>query len=394
MDEFETEHLSISGHMHFDHRFLLEVSFATNWQLQHAQHARSTQLQQNLTNFLRTIVKSNMTKRENGNGTLPFLLTEKLTGFAANQEIPRILWNPKVHYRTHKRPKPVPILTQLHLVLTTPSHFLKIHLNIILPSTSWSPQWSLSLRFPQKTLCTPLPSSIRATCPVHLILDFVTRTILGEEYRELSSSLCNFPHWSQALSVSSLNWNRKIMDCFCSWANRHAHGSGLRVATCRLAGAESVDTGRQGDVTCTITTKLNAYLSGYRRCEGFVCGLSLLMRLIQSFGEVLCPLLSSIGIYSIIVRFTLICPSQNKRIGGEWCIQEILCWCSDVRHYLYPVWSVSALVLEAASVCYRHLVLEGLRGRRCTAVCVCVVGPSPALSAYVTFHQIKFISDI
>ena len=74
------------------------------------------------------------------------VLLEKLTGFAANQEIPHTFWNPKVHYRTHKRPPPVPILSQLHPAPTTPSHFLKICLNIILPSTSWSPQWALSLR--------------------------------------------------------------------------------------------------------------------------------------------------------------------------------------------------------------------------------------------------------
>jgi len=56
-------------------------------------------------------------------------------------------------------------------------------------------QWSLSFRFAhQDTIHSP-SSSIRATCPAHLfLLDFITRTILGEGYKSFSSSLCKLRH--------------------------------------------------------------------------------------------------------------------------------------------------------------------------------------------------------
>ena len=90
-------------------------------------------------------------------------------GFEASQEIPRILWNPKVHYRTHIGPPPVPILSRLDPFHTPTSHLLKIHINIILPSTPGSPTWSLSLRFPHQNpvYTSLLPHTRYVPCPSH-----------------------------------------------------------------------------------------------------------------------------------------------------------------------------------------------------------------------------------
>ena len=66
---------------------------------------------------------------------------------------------------------------------------LSTHLRLRLPSGLF-PSGFLT-----KILYTSSPQPIRATCPAHLILlHFITRTILGEQYKSFSSSLCSLLH--------------------------------------------------------------------------------------------------------------------------------------------------------------------------------------------------------
>ena len=123
------------------------------------------------------------------------VLLEKLTGFQLVKKF-------AVFYGTRRF---ITAFTSArHLSLSWVSSIQSIHQNPI----SWRsililsshlrlrlPSGLFSSGFHTKTLYIPLLFPVRATCPAHLILlDFITRRILDNEYRLLSSSLCGFLH--------------------------------------------------------------------------------------------------------------------------------------------------------------------------------------------------------
>jgi hypothetical protein len=67
------------------------------------------------------ITKRILTVRQIAHMKLTYLLTYSMqqstsweaNWFAASQEIPRVLWNPKVPHRTHKRPPRIGLMTPL-----------------------------------------------------------------------------------------------------------------------------------------------------------------------------------------------------------------------------------------------------------------------------------------
>jgi hypothetical protein len=126
--------------------------------------------------------------------------------FAASQKIPRVLWNPKVPHRTHKRSPPIPILSQPNPVLTPTSHLLKIHPNIILPSTPRSPQRSLSLRLPHQNPVHTSPFYVLHAPPIVIfsILSPARCLVRSTDHSALHYVIFSIPplprlslHWTQ-----------------------------------------------------------------------------------------------------------------------------------------------------------------------------------------------------
>ena len=149
--------------------------------------------------------------------------------FSAGQEMPRILWNPKVHYRIPSARHPsLSWARSIHSMLSHHTSWRSIlilyaHLRLGLPSGLFPSG------LPTNTLYTPLLSPIRAACPAHLILlDLITRKILGEECKSLSSSLCSFLHSPVSSSVTTYKNTRcqnseckNLNQCLNFWFSQH-----------------------------------------------------------------------------------------------------------------------------------------------------------------------------
>jgi hypothetical protein len=126
----------------------------------------------------------------------------KAKRFSATQEIPRILWNPKVRYCIHKCPRPLPIPCQTNPFHAPQSHFLKKYFMLFSHPRRGIPSGLLPSGFRPNTFQKPLLSPTSSTFPVNLVLlDLVIRILFGGKYRLLSSYSCSSRHSHVTSSV-------------------------------------------------------------------------------------------------------------------------------------------------------------------------------------------------
>ena len=111
------------------------------------------------------------------------VLLQKLTGSQLVKKFPAFYGTRGFFVALANTHYPFPILSQIN-PLHAPSHFLKIHLNIILPTTPGFSKWDFSLKVPcQNPVCiSPLPCTCYMPRSFHSSR-LITRAICPERYR-------------------------------------------------------------------------------------------------------------------------------------------------------------------------------------------------------------------
>jgi hypothetical protein len=133
-----------------------EVTLIKYYKIKHLQ-AEGSQIRADVLNFLVTdIFLLNLRTTSNWNES-----TTTANSRSVSQEVSRLLWNPKVHYRVHHSPPLVSNLTKVNPIHALPPYFFKIHSNKL-----------LSMRNSSKR---SLPSGLQISC-----MSFFPCSLTGE----------------------------------------------------------------------------------------------------------------------------------------------------------------------------------------------------------------------
>ena len=134
---------------------------------------------------------------------------------SASQEIPRLVWNPKVHYHIHSFPPLVPVLCQINPFYCLKYIYLKSHFDITLPSEPSPFKWSLSFRFSYHISAWVSPhlhTFYTTPSALLILLHLITRIPLFKNYKSWSFSPYNAVVMSSE-TFSSVPFYRTLAVC-------------------------------------------------------------------------------------------------------------------------------------------------------------------------------------